>query len=236
MSSTFSWKRQMWRTNLPILVLVLGLIASVAAAETASVRLGPHFRAADGDKFLDRNFMSEVLVQIASDMQLFVHDVDNCRDLIAIPPGKEHGRDPTRQTSTIIQSIRVECWTVLQADPSAQVTPAAAVDRIDPGMIRGVMKHVGQMGLMGEKWARTFMSFSEGEITCKDAWRCRLSLPDGRSPPERSLDYNLIMAMGDERFIMVTQMVHGRSGFVYAVRWRGNRDGGEVISIFPDLR
>jgi hypothetical protein len=48
------------------------------------------------------------------------------------------------------------------------------------------------------------------------------------------VDFELIMSTNDERFILVTQMVYGRSGFVYGVRWRDSQGRGEVISIFPD--
>ena len=58
----------------------------------------------------------------------------------------------------------------------------------------------------------------------------------GRNPPEQSLEFDLILAMADKRFIRVVQMVYGRAGFVYGVHWHDTGDSDAVISIFPDLR
>ena len=168
-------------------------------------------------------------------MQIFVHDVDDCRDLIAIPPGKEHGRDPTRETSTIIQSIRIECWATLQANPEARLTSATLTDRIAPEMIQHIMANSFRLATSDEECSKVLIKFSGGELVCKNAWRCRLSLPDGRSPPEQSLDFEVIFALGDETFIIVTQMIHGRSGFVYGIHWHHSPGGGEVVAIFPDI-
>ena len=40
------------------------------------------------------------------------------------------------------------------------------------------------------------------------------------------------MATGQTQFVEVTQMIHGRSQFVYAVRWRQTLKGGHVQDVF----
>jgi len=96
------------------------------------------------------------------------------------------------------------------------------------------MANAEMLAAEDEDWSQTLVTFTDGEITCTDQERCRLSLLDGKNPPEQSVDFDLIMATGDERFILVTQSIYGRSGFVYGVRWRESENGGEVVSIFPD--
>lgn len=129
-------------------------------------------------------------------------------------------RDSLRDTWTVIQTIRVECWAMLQLDGNAPVTAFASDDRVRPTMIHGIVAHVERLSAEDEEWAKVLMAFPGGEIACRDGERCRLSLQDGRTPPERSLDFDLIAATREESFIIVTQMVYGRSGFVYGVRWR----------------
>lgn len=168
-------------------------------------------------------------------MQLFVRGVDDCQALVAIPPGQENARDALRETSTIVQWIRVECWTLLQADPQARVTSTGLADRITPGMIHGIMDYSRKLAEANTEWSQTLFRFPGGEITCADEWRCLLSLPDGNNPPDQSLEFDLILATGDERFVKVTQLFRGQSGFVYGVRWRETEGGGAVNAIFPEL-
>ena len=124
---------------------------------------------------------------------------------------------------------------MLQADPATQVAAAGPDDRITTAMIHGIVANARRLSADNEDWAKTLMAFPGGEIACKSLWQCRLSLPDGRDPPEQSLDFELIMAKGDERFILVTQMVYGRSEIVYGLHWREGDGGGEVVEIFPEL-
>ncbi len=41
-----------------------------------------------------------------------------------------------------------------------------------------------------------------------------------------------MMATGQTQFVEVTQMIHGRSQFVYAVRWHQTAKGGYVQDVF----
>lgn len=211
------------------------VLASSSLAETESVRLGAHFRDAEGHPFQQLRSVHEVLDRQKLDMQTFVEGFDDCSDIVARPIESGTPRDSLRDTWTVVQTINVECWVLLQLDPAAPVTAARSTDRIVPEMVYGIMGNAERLSAENEEWAKALMDFTGGEISCKDKERCRLSLPDGESPPEQSVDFELIMATGHERFIMVTQMVYGRSGFVYGVRWRDSQSGGEVVSIFPDL-
>ena len=221
---------------LTVIMLANSAFASMSLADPTSVRLGAHFRDAVGYQMSGFGSVAEVLWRLNLGAQLFVKNVENCQDLLAVLPGHWHGYDTLRNTDTIIQSIKIECWAVLQVDPAASVAATGPADRITPGMMRGVMENAERLSAGDDLWRQTLTSFPGGDITCKDAERCRLSLPDGRNPPEQSLEFDLILAMADERFIRVVQMVYGRAGFVYGVHWHDTGDGGAVISIFPDLR
>ncbi len=235
MSSIFSWMQQRTLDRLMVALTACCVLASSTSAETESVRLGAHFRDAEGHPFQQLRSVSEVLDRQKLDMQMFVEGFDDCADIVARPIERGTPRDSLRDTWTVVQTISVECWALLQTDPAASVTAARSTDRIMPEMIYGIMGNAERLSAENEEWAKALMDFTGGEISCKDNERCRLSLPDGESPPEQSVDFQLIMATGDERFILVTQMVYGRSGFVYGVLWRDTGDGGEVIRIFPDL-
>lgn len=219
MSLISSWTQQRRRRSLELLKLALacGTLASAALAETATAHLGAHFRAADGRPFQDFGSVSEVLDQLKLDMQLFVKGFDDCPAIVAGRIESATPRDTLRDTWTVIQTLQVDCWAVLQVDPAVPVAAAGPADWITPEMMRGVMENAERLSAGDELWRQTLTSFPGGDITCKDAERCRLSLPDGRNPPEQSLEFDLILAMADERLIRVVQMVYGRAGFVYGV-------------------
>jgi hypothetical protein len=141
-----------------------------------------------------------------------------------------------RDTWTIVQSFRVDCWALLQANPSSTVDLATETDQITENMIIEIMRYSRKLSIGSEKWSKALLDFPNGEIACRTLWRCRLLRPDSRSPPEQSVDFELIFAFGLDRYIRVTQMIHGRSGFVYGVRWVESEKGGEVMSIFPIFR
>jgi hypothetical protein len=199
------------------------------------VRLAAHFRDAAGNPFQSLGSVSEALDRQKLDMQQFVKGFDDCQALVAGPIESATPRDSLRDTWTVIQTISVECWTLMQIAPGTKVAPTEPDDRITPEMIHKIMANADRLSAENEDWAKTLIVFPGGDIACKDKERCRLSLPDGKSPPEQSLDFDLIAAIGDARFIQVTQMVYGRSGFVYGVLWHESQGGGEVISIFPDI-
>lgn len=235
MYSIYSWMPQRILKRLIMALTACCVLASSSSAETESVRLGVHFRDAEGHPFQQLRSVPEVLDRQKLDMQMFVEGFDDCSDIVARPIESGTPRDSLRDTWTVVQTISVECWALLQIDPAAPVTAARATDRIMPEMIYSIMGNAERLSAENEEWAKTLMDFTGGEISCKDKERCRLSLPDGESPPEQSVDFQLIMAKGNERFILVTQMVYGRSGFVYGVLWRAAGDGGQVVKIFPDL-
>jgi hypothetical protein len=54
-----------------------------------------------------------------------------------------------------------------------------------------------------------------------------------KTPPEQSFLFRLMMATRQTQFIDVTQMIYGRSQFVYAVRWHQTAKGGYVQDMFP---
>ena len=235
MFSISSWTLPRNPDLLTVFVATCCVWASASRAETESVRFGAHFRDAEGNPFQQLRNVSEVLHRLKLDMQMFVTGFDDCPAIVAGSIESATPRDSLRDTWTVIQTISVECWAVLQIDPATPVTAARPDDRISLEMIQGIMANGEKLSTEDEEWAKTLMDFSGGEVDCGDIERCRLSLPDGRNPPEQSLDFELIMAVGDDRFILVTQMVYGRSGFVYGVRWRAYLAGGEVVDFYPIL-
>jgi hypothetical protein len=234
MSSIYSSIRRKNRDWLIGTFAVAACLTSFAVAETGTVRIGAHFFPTSEHRYQSFRSMSEIQDQLDSDLQQFVTGFAGCPAIVEglLDFGKP--RDPLRDTSTIIQSIRVWCWAILQTDPTAQVSASGLGAEITTELIQGIMANAQMLAAEDEAWSQTLVTFSGGEITCTDLERCRLSLLDGKDPPEQSVDFDLILATGDERFILVTQAIYGRSGFVYGVRWRESQDGGEVISIFPD--
>jgi hypothetical protein len=225
----------MRKTELPILAFVCFLAAFGSAAEAESVRIGPGIRDADGHPFPGMTSVSRIIETKGRELGLFVQGFSDCPAIVTRSLKGTHPRDDLRQTWTMIQTIRVECWAFLQADPDAHVELAASSDWNGAAVIHGIMAYAEGLTAWNEKWEKVLMTFPGGDITCSEDLRCLLVLPDGRDPPERSLEFDLLTAMGDERFIQVTQMVYGRAGFVYGVRWRETEDGGQVVSIFPDI-
>ncbi|WP_284164200.1 hypothetical protein [Frigidibacter sp. SD6-1] len=217
--------------------MVAGCIsASATFAGPQSVRLGQHFRDVAGYQMHGFGNVATVLERQSLGVEAFVREARDCRDLLAIPQGKEHGYDTLRETYAVIQSIKVECWVMSHVDPGVLTTPTEATDLITPAMIRGIMANARNLSAANEDWAKTLLDFSDGEIACRDKERCRLERPDGKKPPEQSVGFELVLARGDERFIRVIQMIYGRSGFVYGVRWREAGGGGEVVAVFPELQ
>lgn len=234
MSSTFSWMRRKSPEWLVGTFAAYVCFTSFALAESETVRIGAHFFPTAEHRYQSLRTVSEIRDQLQSDMPQFVTGFQGCPAIVAGPLESGVPRDQLRDTSTAIQSIRVWCWAILQTDPAASVAFSDPSDRITPEMIRGILARAERLSAEDEDWAKTLLAFHGGEIACTDRERCSLSQPDGRNPPEQSVDFDLIMATGDERFILVAQVIFGRSGFVYGVRWRENLGAGEVISIFPD--
>ncbi len=236
MSLIFSWMRQGRPRWLFLVCLAQSALAAAGFAETVSVRLANHFRDASGYPMNEFGSLADVLQRQNLGVQLIVKNADSCQDLLALPEGKEQGYDKTQNTHMIIRSLAAECWAILQFDPATQVAAPGPADRITPDIIRGIVADAGRLSAADEVLARTLMAVSGGEIACRDEERCRLSLPDGRDPPQQSLGFDLILAVGDERFIKVAQLVYGRAIFYYGLRWRSTASGGEVTEIFPQLR
>lgn len=234
MSSIFSWIRP---NNLRF--LALALICSVGHvhalfAETGSVRFGTYLRDAGGQPLQKQSVVSDVLERLSSDIQLFVAGTHGCTDLVATPLGSVMPRDNLRDTWTVLQTIRAQCWALAQLDEKELVSGFQTSDLISPAMIQGIIAYAKGLSDKDAEWAKVLMTFSGGEIACRDNEWCRLSRLDGRNPPEQSLDFQLIIATQDIRFIIITQMVYGKSGFVYGVMWREASATAEVVSIFPN--
>ncbi len=235
MSSISSWMRQARLSRVAFVWLTQVTLATVTHADTNGVRLAKHFRDPAGYPMTDFGSLADIQKRQDLAVQLFLANAGNCRDLLALPLGKERGYDKTQNAYMIIKSIAVECWAVSQVDPAAPVAVTGPDDRITPAMIHGIMADAERRSAEDEDWAKTLMTFPGGDIVCRDEERCRLSLPDGRDPPEQSLAFELMMANGEERFVKIAILVYGRAIFYYGVRWRGNEAGGEVVGIFPDL-
>jgi hypothetical protein len=219
--------------------LALALVSSSSLvqsslAETGSVRFGTYLRDAGGQPLQKQSVISRVLDRLSSDIELFVAGFHGCTDLVAKPLGSGTPRDNLRDTWTVIQTIRAQCWALLQLDEKAPVSGFQPSDRISAEMIQGIIGHTKKLSAENEEWAKVLMTFTDGEVACRDDEWCRLSRLDGRNPPEQSLNFQLIIATQDIRFIIVTQLVYGRSGFVYGVKWREAGTKAEVVSIFPD--
>jgi hypothetical protein len=219
--------------------LALALVCSgghvqVSLAETGSVRFGTYLRDAGGQPLQKQSDVSDVLERLSSDIQLFVAGIHGCTDLVATPLGSVMPRDNLRDTWTVIQTIRAQCWALAQLDEKALVSGLQTSDRITPAMVHGIIAHAKRLSDKDAEWAKVLMTFAGGEIACREDEWCRLSRLDGRNPPEQSLDFQLIIATQDIRFIIVTQMVYGKSGFVYGVMWRESGTTAEVVSIFPN--
>ena len=239
MSSIFSWGRSLMRQSrmkidlLAMLLMALAALASQAFAEPQTVRLGTYFLY----EFQLHNSAFHTigdLVRLQSeDIPDFITGFKDC-------PAMVHGsierggtpRDSQRETWTVIQSLDAECWAMLQLDPAAPVTGSEPSDQISPAMIRAVMDLAASLTASDPEWGKVLLDFPGGEIFCKTPQRCVLSLPDGKNPPEQSLLFRLMMATGQTQFVEVTQMIHGRSQFVYAVRWHQTAKGGYVQDVF----
>lgn len=209
---------------------------AAAQAETAEVRLGSHFRDVAGYPMARFGALAEVMQRLNLGAQLFVRNVENCQNLIAIPPGRWRGYDTTHNTDTIIQSLRVACWTALQIDPATAVTASEPGDRITPDMIRGIMDHAERLSAGDEEWAKALLTFSGATIACKDPERCTLSAPEGSEWADYALQFELLAVRGEERFVEVAQLYLGRAGFIYGVLWCETESGGAVVAMFPDVR
>jgi hypothetical protein len=218
---------------LAMLLMACAALASQALAEPQAVRLGTYF----SYHFQLHNSAFRTIGDLVrlqnEDIPDFITGFEDC-------PAMVHGsierggtpRDSQRETWTVIQSLDAECWAMLQLDPAAPVTGSEPSDQISPAMIRAVMDLAARLTANDPEWGKVLLDFPGGEIFCKTPQRCVLSLPDGKNPPEQSLLFRLMMATGQTQFIEVTQMIHGRSQFVYAVRWHQTAKGGYVHDVF----
>lgn len=234
MSSIYSWMRLKILKFLALALLCSSSLVQPSIAESGSVRFGTYLRDAGGQPLRNQSIVSRVLERLSSDMQLFIAGFHSCTDLVAKPLGSGTPRDNLRDTWTVIQTIRAQCWALSQLDEKATVSGFQTKDCISAEMIQGIIGHVKRLSDENKEWAKVLMTFSAGEVACRDDEWCSLTLQDGRNPPEQSLDFQLIIAAQDIRFIIVTQLVYGRSGFVYGVKWREAGTKAEVVSIFPD--
>lgn len=231
MSSIFSC-RPLKRINRAFLALSLALLPAIATAETIVIRLYPRiFEVKDG---IPPDLTVSRLTELQGEaFQGHIQGFEDCAEIVTGPIYDGKPRDTLRDTWTVIQTFRVGCWALLMQSPEALVTPVTEADRITPEMIDGIMAHNRKLSLGSEEWAKALLDFQGGEIACKTVWRCRLSRLDGQTPPEQSVDFELMIATEDDHYIRVVQMIYGRTGFVYGVRWHESASGGEVLMIFP---
>ncbi len=216
--------------------VILGvLITFPAIAETPILRIGTHLRTSDGSSYLQFQTAEDAISVLNNDLRLFVNGVDDCTALLTVPAGQEDARDSRRQTTVIIQKLRILCWALFQVPSRSVFSPADDADRMTPDIIWTIMRHVTRLESLSDANFKAFLSFPEGAITCRTMRRCRLVRPDepehSGDSPERMVDYDLILATGNTRFVMVTQMIYGRAGFVYGVRM----EAGRVVEVFPVL-
>lgn len=179
----------------------------------------------------ENSLVSGVFPVLAEDIRAVFQDADGCEDVLGAKAVRL--RDGLRTTSVAAATLRAECWAVLQLDPGASVVAAGPQDGIPPDIVWEVMAWAERLSLENEEWAKTLMVIPKGTLLCEAFSGCRLERPDGHNPPEEALHFDLMAAAGETRFIMVTQMVYGRAGFVYALRWQ--QDAGAVVAVFPEF-
>lgn len=235
MSVICSWRLPKTIDRLASALVVCCFLGSAVRAETESVRLGVHFHYSANQPYSKLHSISEVQDQLKSHIPQFVTGFDGCPDIVSRDLNDGTPRDKLRNTWTIIQSFRTQCWAVLQFDPTKPVAPTEPEDQLTPDMIHGIMAGAERLSRENEKLGRVLFTFGGGTITCKDKERCELSSPEGGEWANYSLYLDLILVHGDDWFIEVAQAYRGRISFVYAVRWRQSQGGGEVVAIFPDL-
>ncbi len=235
MSLTFSWMRRR-RLELVVAVITFCASADAAFAESWAIRLGPVFwQSYDDLPFTDPDSVSGMLEQFKPVIGHFVKDGGDCQKLAGTPLGKDKPVNKLRFTWTILQSLKAQCWAIMHADPEVRIVRTTAADALTPEMIFGVMAYASALAAGNEEWMKTLTTFSGGEIKCRDAWTCLLFLPDGKDWPDESAYFDMLMVTEDEKFILVSQAYQGRVDFVYGVQWRETEDGGQVVSIFPDI-
>jgi hypothetical protein len=225
----------MWMIRIFQSVILGVLITFPAIAETPILRIGTHLRTSDGSSYLQFQTAEDAIRVLNNDLRLFVNSVDDCTALLTVPAGQEDARDSLRQTTVIIQKLRILCWALFQVPSRSVFSPADDADRMTPDIMWTIMRYVTRLESLSDANFKTFLSFPEGAITCRNVWQCRLVRPDEAEHtndiPEQMVGYELIFAIGDTRFVMVTQMIYGRAGFMYGVRL----EGGEVVEVFPVL-
>ncbi len=211
-------------------------LTSLALADTANVRVAMHLYPTAEPSPQGLGTVSEMRDRLKTDMNQVVTGFKGCPDIVAGPLERGTPRDHLRDTWTLVQSIRVQCWAILHADPAAQVTAIEPADQITSEIIHAIMANAEKLSAEDEEWAKTLVVFPGGEIECRDRERCELSAPEGGEWSNYSMYMNLILIHDDEWFIEVAPAYRGQVSFVYGVLWRETEGGGEVISIFPDLR
>lgn len=234
MSVICSWRPPKATDLLALAVAIWCFLGSAVRAETESVRLGVHFHYSAAEPYAGLHSISEVQDQLKLHMPQFVTGFDGCPDIVSRDLNDGTPRDQLRSTWTIIQSLRTQCWAVLQFDPDAPVAPTGPEDRLTPEMIHGIMAGADRISKENEELGQVLFTFSGGTITCKDKERCELSSPEGGEWSNYSLYLDLILVHGDDWFIEVAQAYRGRISFVYGVLWRDTDSGGQVVKIFPD--
>jgi hypothetical protein len=219
-----------------VTALVCCALMGPSLAEPPAIRLGPIFwKSYDDLPFTPPDSVSSMQDQLRPVIRHFAKSAEDCQKLVDTPLGKDKPVNKLRFTWTILQSLKAQCWAIMHADPEVRIVRTTAADALTPEMIFGVMAYASALAAGNEEWMKTLTTFSGGEIKCRDAWTCLLFLPDGKDWPDESAYFDMLMVTEDEKFILVSQAYQGRVDFVYGVQWRETEDGGQVVSIFPDI-
>lgn len=132
--------------------------------------------------------------------------------------------------------FRAQCWAFQLVPAVADIVPATPQDGITRAMTDALMAYLLEKtatvdSAADNEWLKTFTAFPGGDLTCKTPWLCTLTLPDGNDYPEQYLYIDLILAYENQRFLEVTEAVHGSPRFVCGVEMDVGETAPKVISL-----
>lgn len=233
MSTISSWRR---RRSLDLASVVFACcLLSPADADTGPVRLGESFHDLAAYPLSEFGTVAEVLKRLDLGVQVYAKGVGNCRELVDIPFGQEQTYESWRDALFIVQSVKVECWAVLQFHPSLPVAQTGNRDEVTLEMVQDILAQAEPPSDENDKWKKIASEPSAKTFFWRNPDNLTLSSEGGWKSPDGNFEFHLLVADGDNRIVEVTHSVRGHRTRVYGVRWRKTATGGEVIDIFPDL-
>ena len=233
LSTVSSWRRRR-SLDLPSVVFACCLL-SPADADTGPVRIGESFHDLAAYPLSEFGTVAEVLKRLDLGAQVYAKGGGNCRELVDIPFGQEQTYDSWRDALFIVQSVKVECWAVLQFDPSLPVAQTGNRDEVTLEMVQDILAQAEPPSDENDKWKKIASEPSAKTFFWRDPDNLTLSSEGGWKSPDGNFEFHLLVADGDDRIVEVTHSVKGHRTRVYGVRWRKTATGGEVVDIFPDL-